>query len=67
MKKNKKASNNLGKRLASGSLAATLIVSSMMPSNVLANSKREELKDIFNELVNSEKESLYSNSLEIKL
>lgn len=67
MKKNQKASKNLGKRLASGSLAATLIVSSMMPSNVLANSKREELKDIFNELVNSEKESLYSNSLEIKL
>lgn len=67
MIKLKKSKNNWGKRLASGSLAASLILTSMMPTNVLATTKREELKDMFNELVNSEKLSLESNSLQLEL
>lgn len=59
--------SNWGKRLAGSTLALSVFTSMVAPTNVLATGKREELKDFYQQLAESEKSGLYTSDLDFQL
>ena len=67
MKNSSLKRSNWGKRLAGSTLALSVFTTMVVPTNVLAASKREELKELYQQLSKSEKESVYSSDLDFQL